>query len=108
MNDEEVLNKAIELLRLGWIQGRSYKVLRGPWPWQKRYLYCATGAIDAAITGASHRDYIQSIRLCNLLDSKTWEVTNEECSSVARYNDVFAENVENVITILEKVKADLS
>jgi hypothetical protein len=111
MTDEEVLDKAIELLRAGWTRGTTRRVERGRWPWQKRYLYCATGAVTAAVAGGDLCDYHQDERITNLLDAKVLEANSQlgkaVAKSIASYNDLFAENVEDVIKIFEKVKADL-
>lgn len=106
MTDEDVLNKAIELLRAGWARGVTHRARRVR-PWRVLHSYCATGAVNAAIVGAEICDYYQSERLVDLLDNKTWEVTNHRVGAISVYNDLHAEDVEDVVKIFEKVRADL-
>ena|SRR5882757_8793574 len=112
MTDEEVINKAIELLRAGWTKFNSHKVIRTGWIFKKEHhSYCATGALNAAVRdGEKYKTWIQQKQynhLENLLNFKLKEsFGSSRWHNIQDYNDSAAD-VEDVITIFEKVRADL-
>lgn len=113
MTDEEVIDKAIELLRAGWAKYNSHTITKTGRIFKKEHhSYCATGALNAAVqNGEFCKNWDQQVqynRLENLLNFKLRESFGDSLwRNIQDYNDSVATDVEDVIIIFEKARAEL-
>lgn len=97
---EERIDKVIAVLRKGWIQGRLFDVVASG-----GMGYCIQGAVMCTLEGhpCTH---------IHLANDWLWREVSSVCQELhgrgpIDFNDKMADSVDDVIALLEKVRADL-
>lgn len=109
MTDEEVLDKSINRLKEGWTKGRSFSYT------DTGMNVCATGALMLSVFNTltllseDVSENSQFARIFHLLNNKATELMDLPIRGlgIIYYNDRIAQSVDDVITVFEKVRADL-
>ena len=101
---EDIINNTITLLRSGWHKGAYQKVsLKG------EVSYCALGALMES----AGVPFNAGLRWNDPMISTIYRNLSKKCKavvgyySISIYNDCYAESVGDIITIYEKVRAEV-